>query len=273
MPAPIIFPGRVDHDSLENFDLDFVRRLMPIVRPGKWYFRSRVYGVEKIPEGRAIIVGNHNSGITFFDPFLIVEHWYGRPGNVEPIWFMAHEAVLKLPVLGALLPRLGAIRASPENAHKILARGGKFGVYPGGDYDAFKPYRDRHRIDFAGRKGFARIAVETKTPIVPLAHVGGHETFFVLTRGETLAKILRLDKTLRSKVFPISIAAPWGLMIGPMFHLPLPARVVARFGDPIDTAKIIRGARSFDAKVDRVYNAVTETLQGMIDEIVADRKR
>ena len=49
-------------------------------------------------------------------------------------------------------------------------------------------------MDFGGRKGFIRLALEKDVPIVPVVSVGGQETALFLSRGEGLAKLLRLDK-------------------------------------------------------------------------------
>ena len=65
------------------------------------------------------------------------------------------------------------------------------------------------RVDFDGRKGFLRLALKHDVPIVPVVSVGGQETALFLTRGEGLARLLRLDRMFRLKVLPISLALPW----------------------------------------------------------------
>ena len=79
-------------------------------------------------------------------------------------------------------------------------------------------------------------------PIVPVVSIGGQETAIFLSRGETLARLLRLDKMFRLKVLPISIAPPWGLNIGDMAgHIPLPAKITIEVLPPID---LYRGVRA-----------------------------
>ena len=83
-------------------------------------------------------------------------------------------------------------------------------VYPGGDHEVHRPSWERNRVDFGERKGWIRLALEQDVPIVPVVAIGGQETALFLSRGETLAKLLLLDKTLRLKVLPISLAAAVG---------------------------------------------------------------
>ena len=73
----------------------------------------------------------------------------------------------------------------------------------------YRPSWERHKVDFGGRKGYVRLAREAGVPIVPVAGVGGQETALFLDRGQWLAKLLMVDKTLRLKSMPISLALPW----------------------------------------------------------------
>ena len=94
-------------------------------------------------------------------------------------------------------------------------------VYPGGDYEVHRPSWEAGKVDFDGRKGFIKLALEEDVPIVPIVSAGGQETALFLSRGEGLARLLRLDKLFRLKVLPISIALPWILNVGDMLgHIP-----------------------------------------------------
>jgi 1-acyl-sn-glycerol-3-phosphate acyltransferase len=101
-------------------------------------------------------------------------------------------------------------------------------VFPGGDREAAKPWVQRNQVQFHGRTGFAALALEAGVPIVPIVTAGAGNTLLVLSNGERLAKMLRLDRSIRSSVLPISIAIPWGLNFGVaamMPYLGLPARL------------------------------------------------
>src|SRR5699024_7712740 len=107
-------------------------------------------------------------------------------------------------------------------------------VFPGGDYDVFRPTRDSSKIDFAGHRGYVRTAVDAGVPIVPVVSIGGQEQFLILSRGEWLARLLQLDKLLRLKVAPIVVGFPFGLTSGYLPNLPMPAKIVTRILEPID---------------------------------------
>lgn len=261
-----------DVDSLDGFDSDLVEVLAPMLRRVLGgYFRATVAGVERIPAGPAMIVGNHNGGVTFLEPFLFGTEFYEQRGMGERLYFLGHDAIVRMPGLGQVLARGGAVRASPANGHKILDAGHKLVVYPGGNREAFRPFADRNRIDFCGHRGFAALALARDVPIVPMLSAGGHETFFVLKRGERLARLLQLDKLVRSKVCPIAIALPWGLSVGPIFHLPLPAKCSVELGEPIKPSEAV-GALAPERRVDALYALVVGRLQAMMDAAAARRK-
>ena len=105
-------------------------------------------------------------------------------------------------------------------------------------------------------------------PIVPLVAVGGQETALFLSRGERLAKALRLDKMFRLKVLPISIAIPWVINVGDMLgHWPLPAKITMEVLEPID----LRERYGRDPDVDRIYDEITGRMQAKLDELQSER--
>ena len=71
-------------------------------------------------------------------------------------------------------------------------------VFPGGDYDAYRPTLSENVIDFNGRKGYVSTAIEAGVPIVPAVSIGGQETQLYLSRGTWLAERLGLKRLLRS---------------------------------------------------------------------------
>ena len=260
-------------DDVGNYDPELVEQIFPICDAVlTTYFRSEVRGIENIPDGPALIIGNHNAGITFLEPFILGVEWYRKKGFAEPFHFIAHDAMVSIPVLKNFLIRCGAIRANYENAYKVLDAGHKVAIFPGGNHEAFRSFRDRFKIDFGGHKGFAKVAIERNVPIVPEVNVGGHETFFVLTPGHKLAKLLRTDKILRSKTCAVSIALPFIISVGPVFHFPLPAKTEIEIGPPIYPDKATAGIEDFDSKVDRLYEVTVDTLQKIMDGMARKRR-
>ncbi len=268
-----LLKGDLSADTLDNIDFEFIKKIKdPLKQLFRAYFRYSVSGLENIPQGAAIIAGNHNAGITFLEPMMMAAEYYEFKNFSDPLYFLAHDAMVAIPVVKNFLIKCGCVRASYENSYRILDNGLKLVVFPGGNHEAFRTFRNRFKIDMGDHKGFARLAIKKNVPVVPMLSVGGHETFFVLYRGEKLARILKTDKLLRSKAFPISIALPWIVSIGPIFHLPLPAKCEIEILHPIYPHRIIDDSMSEDEKIDRLYNELTAQLQGSMDKYRQKRR-
>ena len=124
-------------------------------------------------------------------------------------------------------------------------------------------------MDFDGRKGFLRLALKHDVPIVPVVSVGGQETALFLTRGEGLARLLRLDRMFRLKVLPISLALPWVLNVGDMLgHVPLPAKITIDVLEPID----LREEFGEEPDLDEVYDEVLGRMQAALTALQAERR-
>lgn len=229
------------------------------------YHRLDVRGLEHVPEGPAVLVGNHNGGLNPVDGLFLV-HYYRQRGYQEPIYILAHDILFKHPRVAAVLRSVGIVPARRETAHKVLEAGHKLLVFPGGDLETLRPYRDRGKVVLAGRTGFAKLALEHDVPIVPVVSAGSHETLIVLSQGLRVAKALRLPKWARVHSLPIMLAFPWGLLVGPtcvLPYLPLPAKITVQVGAGIE-------ARA-STSIDKMYRRVEGTMQDMLDELYAER--
>jgi 1-acyl-sn-glycerol-3-phosphate acyltransferase len=256
---------RIPTADLDERDPDYIRETLP----GLWllasfYFRADVKGLENIPaEGPVLLVGNHSGGNVTPDT-LVFSLAFATYFGVERRFFqLAHNLVLAMPGLGTLR-KYGTVAASHENARKALETGAALLVYPGGDYEVHRPSWDSAKVDFNGRKGWIRLALDNNVPVVPLVAIGGQETALFLSRGERLARLLRLDKMFRLKVLPISLAIPWGLNIGDMLsHWPLPAKISMRVLDPIDLRKEFGREPDHGEVYDEVLGRMQRTLDGL----------
>ncbi len=256
--------ARVPKADLDQRDPDYIRDQLP----GLWmlaslYFRADVRGLHRIPaEGPVLLVGNHSGGNVPPDTFVFTLAFCSYFGVERPFYQLAHNLVAIYPVLRGLR-KFGTVAASPENTRMALESGAAVLVYPGGDYEVYRPSWQRHVVELGGRKGFVRLARETAVPIVPVASVGGQETALFLGREQWLARLLMLDKVLRLKSVPISVALPWGLNITDWLgHIPLPAKIVIEVQEPIEV--------NHDDQA--VYDKVVASLQAGVDRLAAERR-
>ncbi|HET6438247.1 MAG TPA: lysophospholipid acyltransferase family protein [Anaeromyxobacter sp.] len=249
-------------ERLDRFGMDprFVERFAPIaeVLYVTWW-RTLAREAGRIPAaGPAIVVANH-AGVVPWDALVLREAVRRECGReLRPL---LDERECSLPVVGSLSIRLGAVRASPENAQAILADGQLVGVFPEGSAGARKPWRERYRLQRFGRGGFVKLALRTGVPIVPCAIVGSEEASPGISRAGWLAE--RLGVPL--------IGKGASLRFGPAAVFPLPARWSLRFGTPID----MEGRPAATADDPRAVNALAErvrsTLQSMLEEDLAAR--
>jgi 1-acyl-sn-glycerol-3-phosphate acyltransferase len=260
--------SRVPKADLDQRDPDYIREQLP----GLWllaslYFRADVRGLDRIPaNGPVLLVGNHSGGNLPPDTFVFTLAFCSYFGVERPFYQLAHNLVVSMPGLGSLR-KFGTVAANHDNASLALQSGGALLVYPGGDYEVFRPSWKRHEVDFGGRKGYVKLAREAGVPIVPIASVGGQEAALFLDRGQWLARLLGVDKMARLKSVPILLAPPWGLAVSDMVpRLPLPTKIAIEVQDPIDADDI---AASDD---DVINDKVLSSLQAGVDRLAADRR-
>jgi len=263
--------SRVPVADMDARDPDYIRDNLPVtwLIASLWH-RADVRGLDRIPPaGRsswsattpaATCPRTRSSSPWPFTSFFGVERRFYQ---------LAHNLVVTLPFPGAVLRKYGTIAASRENAQAVLRRGDALLVYPGGDYEVFRPSWESNLVDFGGRKGFIRLALEQDVPIVPVVSIGGQESALFLTRGEWLAKLLGVDKSLRLKSVPISLALPWGLNISDLAgHIPLPTKITIEALEPIN----LRERYGDDPDIDKIYDDVIGQMQDTLDRLAAERK-
>ncbi|MDF1561522.1 MAG: lysophospholipid acyltransferase family protein [Deltaproteobacteria bacterium] len=266
---------RFDIDSLDNRDERWLERFVRIVEGVlEPYYRAEVSGLERIPPGAALYVGNHNGGLMIPEAFLFGAAVYRELGLAGMPYGLGHEFAISLPVLNEITAPLGAVRASHENGLRLFEAGHKVLVYPGGDYEAMRPYRDRDRIVFGGRRGYVRLALRGGVPLVPVVAAGAHATFRVLTDGRRLARLLRADRLLRVKVWPITLCLPWGVVVGPqLLYLPWPSKILIEVLEPIHFDRQGEEAAADEAYVERCARQVESIMQVALTRLAHERER
>ncbi len=257
----------IDHERLGLRDGEYVARVMPLLRlVCKLWFRSDVRGIEHVPDGGVLLVSNHSGGLIAMDVPVIAVAFAEHFGD-RPLYCLAHD-LLFVGQAEEPMRRAGFIPATREAAADALRDGAATIVFPGGDHDAFRPTWRRNTIDFAGRTGYVRTAIEAGVPIVPVVSIGGQEDQLHLSRGELLAKLLGLEKRLRTKYLPLTFGFPFGLTLAFPANLPLPTKISTRVLEPID----VEAEFGPEPDVDEVDRVVRERMQDALDELAAARR-
>lgn len=257
-----------DRPEMARWDPGFTRQITNLVGPViRRYFRAEVRGVSSMPPaGGALVVSNHSGGMMTPDVLVFAPEFYKQFGFERPLYTLAHYGVFVGP-LGDLLRRAGVIEASRKNAGDALRAGAVVLVFPGGDYDSYRPTRTANVVDFGGRTGYVRTAIDAGVPIVPMVSIGAQETQIFLARGDSIARRLGLTKA-RMEILPISVGFPFGLSVIFPPNLPLPSKIVTRVLEPVDvTAKF--GA---DPDIDEVDHHVRSVMQAALHDLARSRR-
>jgi 1-acyl-sn-glycerol-3-phosphate acyltransferase len=232
----------------------------------KRYHRAEVRGLDNIPAvGAALAVSNHSGGMLTPDVLVLAPEFYKKFGYDRPMYTLAHYGVVMGPI-GDFLGKAGVIEASRESAAMALHDGAIVLVFPGGDYDSYRPTWE-NKIDFNGRTGYIRTAIEAGVPIVPVVSIGAQESQLFLTRGNWLAKRLGLTKA-RLDILPVSVGFPFGVSVLIPPNLPLPSKIVTEVLPPID----ISARFGDDPDIAEVDAHVREVMQTALDRLARQRR-
>ena len=257
--------------SLDGPDWGFIERQKYLWNPlMDYWFRMEVEGWENLPDPPALLIGIHSGAPFVWDAWTVGLQWWRRFGSERTLHGTAHDALMAIPGFGQYFRSMGVLPAAKDAVASALAEGHDVALWPGGEVDSLRPWRERDRANLAGRKGFVKMAIRAGVPIVPIATVGGADAMPVLIRGDQLSRALRLDKLLRLKVFPIAISLPWGIAPAALPQLPLPAKIRTRFMPPVELDTDPDRAED-DEYVDRKYHEVQDSIQRGMDAL--SRKR
>ncbi len=263
-----------DIDSLDNRNEAWIDRICGVAGPLLMrYFRAEVRGVARIPDGAALYVANHSSGIMTPDSFIFAYAVWKERGTRDVPYGLGHTFAISVPPLHQIVVPLGAVRASHENAPRLFDLGAKVIVYPGGDLDAMRPFRKRDRVVFGGRRGYVRLALRSGVPVIPVVAAGSHETLVILDERNWLRLVPGLERLLRIKVWPTTLTFPWGITLGvPPIYLPPPVRILMEVGEPIRFERTGEEAARDDDYVAECAATVESVMQATIERLAAERR-
>jgi 1-acyl-sn-glycerol-3-phosphate acyltransferase len=204
--------------------LDVARRLfLPVAFMHRYYFRVETHDIDRVPPGRVLLVANH-AGQTGYDGAMLSSAMLLDADPPRLCRGMGEYFLWKVPWMGLGATRIGIMVGTPANCVTMLKAGECVMVFPEGARGANKPFRKRYRLEDFGQ-GFMRLALETDTPIVPIAIVGSEE------QQPGLANFTRVAEWLGLPSLPITLTFPW---LGPLgIAVALPVKYRIYFGEPL----------------------------------------
>lgn len=221
----------------------------------RFYFRSEVHGIERVPQGRVILVSNHSGQIPL-DGMMIEASMFLDATPPRIVRSMVEKWSQTLPFVSMFFSRVGQVVGVPENARRLLDLGAALLVFPEGIRGISKPFADRYKLcDFG--LGFMRLALETDTPIIPIALIGAEEQYISFGNAERLAKALGM---------PALPLIPQAFIPGG--QLPLPTKYRIYFGEPMHFSG---DSDDDDSVIEEKVAEVRSAIQSMIHRGLKER--
>jgi 1-acyl-sn-glycerol-3-phosphate acyltransferase len=226
----------------------------------RYYFRADTQCIENLPLGRALVIGNHAGNTVPYDGLMVGLALILEPD--PPRWprAMAEFYLPKIMWWSEFIHRVGAVVGTPENCAQLLEQEEVVMVFPEGYRGFVKPYTQAYHLQRFGT-GFVRLALQTRTPIVPVGVVGSEEQSPGIYDSKFLARMIN------SPAFPITLTWPW---LGPLGYLiPLPVKYRLRFGEPI----LFEGdPNEPDAAAEEKAQLVKDRISLLIEEGLSERQ-
>jgi 1-acyl-sn-glycerol-3-phosphate acyltransferase len=227
------------------------------------YFRLELEGARRIPgEGRALLVANRSGSVPWDGLMLHTALRMQRP-ELQPVRWLSEDSVIHYPFLGVFMNRLGAVRACPENAERLLSQDRLVAVFPEGAQGSHKLFKDRYRLQRFGRGGYVKLALKLGAPILPTAIIGAEET------NPLLARLKLFGRASGDEFLPITPTFPW---LGPAGLLPAPVKWRVIVGEPVDLSGYGPDAAEDALVVHRLNEQIRSILQALLDQGTASRR-
>src|SRR5262245_5168814 len=218
------------------------------------YFRVETFGMENVPDGPCLLVGNHSGQLPWDGLSIASALLFDRdPPRIARA--MVERWAQTLPFVSYFFHRCGQILGTPENCRRLLDAGEAILVFPEGIRGLNKPITRRYQLEPFG-PGFMRLALETRAPVVPVAIVGAEEQLpsFNLT---PLARMLGLPS------FPLMPTPPFVPLV------PYPAKHRIYFGE---ARNFVGDPDDDDEQMAPLVKQVQGTIQSMLQVGLKERK-
>jgi len=188
----------------------------------RYWFRVQTFGIDRVPPGRVLLISNH-AGQVALDALMIGTALVLEADPPRAIRGMGEYWLPTVPWVNLFMTRTGSVVGTPKNCTDLLEREEAVIAFPEGVRGMNKLIWERYQLQEFGH-GFMRLALATRTPIVPIAVVGSEE------QAPGIANLESVGRLLGMPAFPITLTWPW---LGPLGMLPLPVKYRIHFGEPM----------------------------------------
>ena len=161
---------------------------------------------------------------------------------------LAERGFFRIPLIRTVLPWLGGVEGTRDNALQALNQGHLVVCYPNGARETFKRPQGRYLLRWETALGFVRLAAQAGVPIIPFAGFGVDDTFFYPPGEERLGLQLSAHEKYRM---------PLVMGLGP---LPLPVRLTFAVGKPHEPPPADAPESRLKAFRDRIAASVAHLL-------------
>jgi 1-acyl-sn-glycerol-3-phosphate acyltransferase len=235
-----------------GFDPEYLKRVIGFVGwVYRHWFRVEPHDLNNIPEGRCILIGNHSGQLPFDAAMVSASALIDRePPRI--VRSMIERFVPNTPFVSVFMARCGQILGTPENCKRLLGQEEALIVFPEGVRGLNKTYDQRYRLQEFGQ-GFMRLAIETATPVVPVAVIGAEEQAPSFFNAKAVGSLFGFP------AFPVTPTNPLLPLVG---LLPYPVKYRLYFGPAM---RFDGDANDEDEVIRRKVEEVRMTLQKMID--------
>ncbi len=232
--------------------------ILPSALLYRFYFRVDTFDIDRVPEGRVLLIGNH-AGQFAWDGSMLGVAMLLEANPPRVVRGMGEYFLFRLPFVSRAGARAGTMVGTPANCVHMLENEQCVMAFPEGARGANKPFHKRYQLQRFGQ-GFMRLALETNTPIVPVGIVGSEEQQPGLANLESVGHALGLPS------LPITISMPWLGLLGPMVALPTKYRIY--FGEPL---RFEGDADDEDSVIQEKVEVVKDSMRELLERGLAER--
>jgi 1-acyl-sn-glycerol-3-phosphate acyltransferase len=224
----------------------------------RYWFRAETHGIENLPTGRMLVIGNH-AGQIAIDAMMVSTAMVLEAEPPRIVRGMAEYWLPTVPFINVLMARTGSVVGTRKNCVDLLEAEETVIAFPAGVRGIRKLFNDRYQLKEFGL-GFMRLALEARAPVVPVAVIGSEEQAPGIANVRWLARLLGLP------AFPVTLTWPH---LGLLGLIPFPVKYHIYFGEPM----YFEGYHNDeDEVIGQKVEQVKQRIEAMIEAALEERR-